>query len=105
MSDSFVTSWTVACQAPLSMRFPRQEDWSGLPFPFPGDLPDSGIEPGSLVSLHWQADSLPCMIREAFNHGIPTIIFTINIRITISYSYFERLYIDSNESITFFSKK
>ena len=39
MSDS-VIPWTVACQAPLSMRFPRQEYWSGLPFPSPGDLPD-----------------------------------------------------------------
>ena len=35
------------CQAPLSLGFPRQEYWSGLPFPFPGDLPDPGIEPGS----------------------------------------------------------
>ena len=41
----FVTSWTVAHQAPLSMGFPRKEYWSGLPFPFPGDLPDPGIEP------------------------------------------------------------
>ena len=43
----FVTLWTVAHQAPLSMRCPRQEYWSGVPFPFSGDLPDSGIEPGS----------------------------------------------------------
>ena len=43
----FVTPWTVAYQAPLSMRFSRQEYWSGLPFPTPGDLPDSGIEPRS----------------------------------------------------------
>ena len=43
----FVTLWTVARQAPLSMEFPRQESWSGLPFPFLGDLPDPGIEPGS----------------------------------------------------------
>ena len=42
-----VTPWTVAHQAPLSMGFPRQEYWSGLPFPSPGDLPDSGIEPRS----------------------------------------------------------
>ena len=42
-----VTSWTVARQAPLSMDFPRQEYWSGLPFPFPGDLPKPGIEPFS----------------------------------------------------------
>ena len=41
----FVTSWTTACQAPLSMGFSRQEYWSGLPFPFSrGDLPDPGIE-------------------------------------------------------------
>ena len=39
--------WTVAHQAPLSLGFPRQEDWSGLPCPPPGDLPDPGIEPES----------------------------------------------------------
>ena len=43
----FATPWPVACQAPLSMGFPRQEYWSGLPFPPPGDLPDPGIEPVS----------------------------------------------------------
>ena len=47
----FATLWTVAHQALLSTRFPRQEYWSGLPFPPPGDLPDSGTEPGSLTSL------------------------------------------------------
>ena len=41
------TPWTVAFQAPLSMGFSRQEYWSGLPFPLPGELPDPGIEPGS----------------------------------------------------------
>ena len=41
----FVTPWTVARQAPLSMEFSRQEYWSGLSFPSPGDLPDPGIEP------------------------------------------------------------
>ena len=41
----FVIPWTVACQAPPSMGFSRQEYWSGLPFPSPGDLPDPGIEP------------------------------------------------------------
>ena len=45
------TPWTVACQAPLSMGFSRQEYGSGLPCPPPGDLPDPGIEPMSLVSL------------------------------------------------------
>ena len=51
MSDSFVTLWIVAHQAPLSMGFSRQAYWSGLPFPPPGDLPDPGIEPASPVSL------------------------------------------------------
>ena len=43
----FVTPWTVAHQAPLSMEFSRQEYWSGLPFPSPGDLPDPGVKPKS----------------------------------------------------------
>ena len=54
----FVTLWTVARQAPLSMGFSRQEYWSGLPFPPPGDLPDPETEPRLLRLLHWQADSL-----------------------------------------------
>ena len=49
------TPWTVACQAPLSTGFSRQECWSGLPFPSPGDLPDPGFKPVGLPSyLHWQ---------------------------------------------------
>ena len=46
----FATLWTVACQAPLSRRLSRQEYWSGLPCPPPGDLPDSGIRPESVIS-------------------------------------------------------
>ena len=42
----FATPWIVARQAPLSIEFPRQEDWSGLPFPTPGELLDPGNEPG-----------------------------------------------------------
>ena len=49
------TPWTVACQAPLSMGFSRQEYWSGLPFPSPGDLPNPGIKPRSPAL---QSDSL-----------------------------------------------
>ena len=45
-----VTPWTIARQAPLSMGFSRQEYWSGLPCPFPRDLPDPGTEPESLMS-------------------------------------------------------
>ena len=52
----FVTPWTVALQAPLSVEFSQQEYWSGLPFRSPGDLPDPGIEPRSPAL---QADSLP----------------------------------------------
>ena len=55
LSDS-VTTWTVACEAPLSMGFSRQKYWSGLPFLSPGDLPDPGVE---LTSPALQADSLP----------------------------------------------
>ena len=52
----FGIPWTVACQAPLSMGFSRQEYWSGFPFPPPGDLPHPGIEPRSPTL---QVDSLP----------------------------------------------
>ena len=44
----FATPWTVASQTPLSVEFFRQEYWSGLPLPFPGDLPDPGSNPGLL---------------------------------------------------------
>ena len=50
MSDPLITPWTVACQASLSMGFPRKEYWRGLPFPSPGDFPDLEIEPRSPVS-------------------------------------------------------
>ena len=52
----FTTPWTVAHQAPQSMEFSRQECWSGLPFPSPGDLPNPGIEPGFPAP---QTDALP----------------------------------------------
>ena len=69
----FETLWTVACQAPLFMGFPRQEYWNGLPFPSPGDLPDPGIKPTSPVSPVLQADSLPAH----FQHEI-SFSFKIN---------------------------
>ena len=46
----FMTPWTVACQAPLSMGFSKQEYWNGLSCPPPGDLPNPGTEPESLMS-------------------------------------------------------
>ena len=56
VSDSFGTPWTVACPAPLSMGFSRQEHWSGLPFPSPGNLPVPWTEP---MTPALQTDSLP----------------------------------------------
>ena len=50
VSNSFAPTWAVACQAPLSIGFPRREYWSGLPFPSPGDLPDPEIESMSPAS-------------------------------------------------------
>ena len=65
---TFATPWTVACQAPLSMEFSRQEYWSGLPYPCPGDLPDSGIE---CWSPALQAGSLPSMPSFAYIYLLP----------------------------------
>ena len=65
----FATPWAVAHQAPLSMGFPRQEHWSGVPFPSPGDLPHSGIEPPLLHLLNRQAGSLPAEPLVSQNAG------------------------------------
>ena len=59
-----MNAWTVAFQAPLSMGFSRQEYWRGLPVPSPGELPGSGIDPGSLVL---QEDSLLTELRGKAN--------------------------------------
>ena len=55
-----VTPWTIPFQVPLSMGFSRQEYWSGLPFPSPGDLPNPGIKPGSHAL---QESSLPTELQ------------------------------------------
>ena len=74
----FVTLWTAACQAPLSMRFPRQEYWKSLPLPSPGDLPNSGIKPTSLVSpalagrFFTTSATLSAAWYSSFLHGIMT---------------------------------
>ena len=65
----FVTPWTVALQAPLFMGFSRQEYWSDLPFPSPGDLPNPGNKTGSLTL---QADSLPTELP-----GKPLVVFLL----------------------------
>ena len=61
--------WTVACQAPLSMEFSRQEYWSGSPFPSPGDLPEARIKPMSPTSPAFQVNSLSLSQR-----GSPPLI-------------------------------
>ena len=63
------TPWTVACEAPPSMGFSRQEYWSGLSFPPPGDLPDPGIKPKSLKAPALQAGSLP-LSHQGIEHSI-----------------------------------
>jgi len=60
----FATLWNVACQAPLSMGFSRQEYWSGLSCPSPGDLTNQEIKPGSPATPSLQADSLPSELAD-----------------------------------------
>ena len=81
----FVTLWTVACQAPLSMGFSRHEYWSGLPCPPSGDLSDPGIKPESLT-FHQLADGFfttratwECMCMAEFLRCLPeTITLFVN---------------------------
>ena len=83
----FETPWTIAYQAPPSMRFSRQEYWSGLPFVSPGDLPDPGIKP---VSLALQADSLPLSHLGSLLRGLMSLndlAFTQFPSTSLSFSY------------------
>ena len=69
----FATPWTAAHSAPRSMGFSRQEHWSGFPFPSPGDLPDPGIEPASLMSPALTGRFFPTSTTwEAHTYTIPT---------------------------------
>ena len=70
MSNSLQSPWTVADQAPLSMGFPRQEYWSGLPFPSPGDLPYAGIEPAYPVLAGRFFISEPQVISLPLSHQV-----------------------------------
>ena len=74
MSYSLWPPWTVAHQAPLSMEFSRQQYWSGLSFPSPGDLLDSGIEPGSPAL---QADSLPSEPPSGGDRQMPSSYYMV----------------------------
>ena len=77
----FATPWTVAHQAPLSMGFPRQEYWSGLPFPFPGDLSDPGIKATSSAlavgSLPLSHEGSPTEVLESFKNFIKNVYLFI----------------------------
>ena len=87
----FVTPWTAAHQAPLSMWFSRQEYWSGLPFPSPGDLPDPGIEPMILTcpalaaeffttSTTWEVHNLSLgLVFSPLTHYVPVshVVYTL----------------------------
>ena len=79
MSSSFRTLWTVARQATLSMEFSRQEYWSGLPFPPPGDFLTQGSIPCLLHFLHWQVDSWPPR-----HQGSPTSYLPLDKRVEVS---------------------
>ena len=68
---NLVTPWTVACQAPLYMEFSRQEYWSELPFPLPGDLPDPGIKPSSpILPSGFFATAPPSGTSVQFSHSV-----------------------------------
>jgi len=79
----FATPWTVAYQASLSMGFSRQEYWSGLPFPSPGDLPDPGIEPGSPTleadTLTSEPPGKPTLIAAVPLGYTPLVIFAMSL--------------------------
>ena len=84
----FVTPWTVAHEAPPSMEFSRQEYWSGLPFPSPGDLANPGIEPGSPTL---QADVLPCLSHQGIAKHLIDIFYCDKIYIEVTiFTLFKR---------------
>ena len=92
----FAILWTVAHQAPLSVGFPRQEYWNGLPFPSPGDLPDPGIEPASPVSPEFQVDSSPLIHQGSFWLGSSVVSLNLNIYSLCSNCYHIRKLRSSN---------
>ena len=84
----FVTLWIVACQAPLSVGFYRQEYWSGLPCPPPWDLPDPGIEPRSPIL---QAESLPLSHWESLFSRHHQAFFFPSLEVSLSFFLFFKL--------------
>ena len=76
MSSSLEISWTVVHQAPLSMGFPRQEYWSGLPLPSPGDIPDGGMEPafpalaGGFFTTEPPGNRISALVKETLESSL-----------------------------------
>ena len=101
----FVTPWTVACQAPLSKGFPRQEYWGGLPFPNSEDLPDSEIEPTSLLSPalagRFFTTSSTSIIWEAKHYKLYKIQNSISKRHPTYLAYVKNSYNSATKTIQF----
>ena len=74
-SNSFVTSWAIACQAPLFMGFSKQEYWSGLPFTSPGDLSDPEIQPMSPASVAGLFTTKP--LGKSPNQGVYLLVIDL----------------------------
>ena len=84
----FATPWTAAYQAPPSMGFSKQECWSGLPFPSPGDLLDPGIKPRSPAV---QADTLPSEPPgKGFEVDLPQSLASVRLYFYLTYSFMEK---------------
>ena len=105
----FATPWTVACQAPLSTGFSRQEYWSGLPFPSPGDRSNPGTEPSSLMSpalsglfftnsATWKA----CMYKFIYSINIGTFYIRYNMYSNIYNIYSNTCIFDSGCENTYY---
>ena len=93
VSDS-MTSWTIACQAPLSMWFSRQEFWSGLPFPSAGDIPDPWIRPGSPTLQTHSLPSEPLLFWSLFSVQLLSHAHQASLSITNSQSLLKLISIE-----------
>ena len=101
--SDFATLWTVACQASLSMGFSRQEYWSGLPFPPPGDLPDPGIKPISpalagvffTTSTTWEAPNYCLPVGFLRNSAISWQKWVVHLHLEQSCSFFFSFFLET----------
>ena len=103
VSDSVILLWTVACQVPLSLGFPRQGYWSGLPFPPPRDLPNPGMKPVSCISCIGRRILYHCATWENFQVGVWNLKLIIWILLQISDSNINVLFNLCRNSLRFFT--